>query len=60
MKKGKVDVYIDGKRLRTVTKFDYFGERSVLFNEFRTATIRANGEIVCWMLDKSTFNDLLE
>ena len=44
---GKVDIVQDGITLRTVTKHDYFGERSILFNDFRTASVIANGEVSC-------------
>ena len=47
IKSGRVDVVRDGISVRTITKLDYFGERSVLFNENRTATVIANTPVVC-------------
>ena len=57
---GKVDIVKDGVTLRTVTKHDYFGERSMLFNDFRTASVIANGEVSCWFLTRADFFDILD
>lgn len=47
IKSGKVDVYKDDQKIRAITKHDYFGERSVLFDDFRSATVLASGEVNC-------------
>jgi cGMP-dependent protein kinase 1 len=57
---GKVDIVQDGVTLRTVTKHDYFGERAVLFNDFRTASVIANGTVTCWSLARNDFFRYLE
>ena len=57
---GRVDVYRDGVNLRTITKHDYFGERSVLFGDARTATIIAKGPVACWILEKSEFYRVID
>jgi cGMP-dependent protein kinase len=57
---GKVDIVKDGILLRTVTKFDYFGERSMLFNDFRSASVIANGPVTCWYLNRSDFFSILD
>ncbi|OMJ88882.1 hypothetical protein SteCoe_2545 [Stentor coeruleus] len=57
---GKVDIVQDGILLRTVTKHDYFGERSLLFTDFRTASVIANGPVSCWFLTKNDFMNFLE
>ena len=38
---------IDGHEVRTITKHDYFGERSVIFNQARTATVIASETAEC-------------
>lgn len=55
IKSGKVDVLKDSINIRTITKHDYFGERSVLFDEIRTATVVARGPVACWTLHKNDF-----
>lgn len=60
IKSGRVDVVRDGTSVRTITKLDYFGERSVLFNENRTATVVANGTVSCWVLHRQDFLRLID
>ena len=60
IKSGKADVYKDNHIVRTISKHDYFGERSLLFNNFRSATVKAKGKVVCWVILKSEFIELLE
>jgi cGMP-dependent protein kinase 1 len=57
---GKVDIVQDGTILRTVTKHDYFGERSILNNNHRTASVIANGQVSCWYLSSNDFMEILE
>lgn len=60
VKSGQVCVYKDGEFLRMITKLDYFGERSILFNDFRSATIIAKGNVSCWLLHKSDFLRIID
>lgn len=62
IKSGRVEV-IDkeaNRVLRNITKDDYFGERSLLFDKFRSATVQAKGEVSCWVLYKSDFLSILD
>ena len=59
IKTGKVEVLKDNVNIRTITKHDYFGERSVLFDEIRTATVVARGPVTCWTLLKSDFLEII-
>lgn len=62
IKSGRVEV-IDkdtNRILRNITKDDYFGERSLLFDKFRSATVKAKGEVNCWVLYKSDFMRILD
>jgi CRP-like cAMP-binding protein len=38
---------------------DFFGERSLLTGETRSATVVALSDVECWRLDKGTFQELL-
>ena len=60
IKQGKVDVIKDGVLLRSVTKHDYFGERSLLFNELRSATIKAQDFVQCWVLKNFDFLRIID
>lgn len=60
VKTGKAEVYKDGSNVRTVSKHDYFGERALLFNNFRSATVKAKGSLTCWVIFKSEFTGILE
>ena len=59
IKSGKVDIIKDDLVIRSVTKNDYFGERSLLFNNIRTASVVAHTKVVCWVLYKSDFLEVL-
>ena len=60
VKKGEVVVVKDGNVLRTITKDDFFGERSVLFNEMRTATVISQGPSECWVLHQADFLSIVD
>eukprot|EP00746_Dinoflagellata_sp_MGD_P085157 gnl/MRDRNA2_/MRDRNA2_33732_c0_seq1.p1 gnl/MRDRNA2_/MRDRNA2_33732_c0~~gnl/MRDRNA2_/MRDRNA2_33732_c0_seq1.p1 ORF type:complete len:943 (-),score=211.95 gnl/MRDRNA2_/MRDRNA2_33732_c0_seq1:16-2844(-) len=56
---GVVRVMRDGKTLRTLGKWDYFGERGLLLQEKRSATCQAEGACVCLVLDSEVFTDIV-
>ena len=55
VKSGNVEVYSKEKYLRTLNETEYFGERSLLTNELRSATILAKGNVELYSLDKESF-----
>lgn len=59
IKSGKVQIIQTGKLVRVENKTDYFGERSLLFDEIRTATVVADEEVTCWVLNKADFCAIL-
>ena len=60
IKKGKVDIVKDGTLIRSITKLDYFGERSLIFNELRSASVIALESSQCWVLKKSDFFSIID
>jgi cGMP-dependent protein kinase 1 len=55
IKQGKVDVHIGSNLVRSINKLDYFGERALLFNEPRSASVIAHDSVSCWVLTKHAF-----
>jgi cGMP-dependent protein kinase len=60
VKSGSVQVMKDGVALRNIVKNDYFGERSVLTNDVRTASVISVGESECWVLHQSDFLTIVD
>ncbi|OMJ74577.1 hypothetical protein SteCoe_26476 [Stentor coeruleus] len=59
IKTGKVEIIKDGVSLRTITKDDYFGERSLLLDEIRSASVIARKKVICWVMSSADFKDIL-
>ncbi len=57
---GEVDVSDGQRHLRTLGDGDFFGERSLLVEEPRSATVRARTPCTLFVLDKSDFLRVLE
>lgn len=58
---GEVSVMIDGNMVRNLGKNAYFGERALLFDEPRTATVEvSSGEAELWSIEKSTFSQIVK
>lgn len=58
---GEVSVVIGGKQVRSLGKNMYFGERALLFDEPRTATVEVtSAEAELWSIEKSTFSQIVK
>jgi len=58
---GEVKVAIGGKVIRTMGKNAYFGERALLFDEPRTASIEVSSkEAEIWSVEKTIFAKIVE
>mmetsp|Transcript_50742 Transcript_50742/g.145626 ORF Transcript_50742/g.145626 Transcript_50742/m.145626 type:complete len:480 (-) Transcript_50742:161-1600(-) len=58
---GELEVFIDSRLIRQLGKHAYFGERALLFDEPRTATVQACSKIVeAWAFDKVTFLEIVK
>jgi cGMP-dependent protein kinase len=58
VKRGKVDILVKGNVVRVVTKHDYFGERSAIFEGRTTATCVAQNKVTLWVIAKNLFAEL--
>jgi len=59
VKNGQVEVYQKNIYLRTLNSMEYFGERALLTNEVRSATVIAKDDVELYSLDKESFNSHL-
>merc|ERR1719330_1266234 len=58
---GEVQVLIDGKKVRNLGKNAYFGERALLFDEPRSATVEVvSQDVETWSVDKPTFMQIVK
>jgi len=56
---GAVAISVDGKEVSQLQRGDYFGERALLKNDTRAATVTASGECNCLHLNEEAFSILL-
>jgi hypothetical protein len=56
---GEAVVTQAGKEVNRLFKSDFFGERALLVNEPRGATVAASQATVCLVLDRETFTEVL-
>ncbi|CAE7168358.1 Pkg21D [Symbiodinium pilosum] len=57
---GELEVFINDKSVRRMTRNSYIGERALLFHEPRTATVKVvsdNAEL--WAIEKATFEKII-
>ncbi|WIA37000.1 hypothetical protein OEZ86_008237 [Tetradesmus obliquus] len=59
IKSGEAVVTQAGKEVNRLFKSDFFGERALLVNEPRGATVAASQATVCIVLDRETFTEIL-
>jgi len=58
---GEVKVTVGDKLIRTLAKNAYVGERALLFDEPRSATVEvSSSEADLWFIDKSTFSEIVK
>jgi CRP-like cAMP-binding protein len=57
---GVVQISKGNRYLRTVTAGSYFGERSILQESPRTATVVAQGEVVLLKLSQASFKSIID
>jgi len=56
---GVIEIQKDGNMVRTLGRWDYFGERALLTKERRSATCKALEPCTCFSLEASAFADIV-
>ena len=59
IKEGQVDIFNEGKLLRTLGKYDIFGERCIT-ESLRSASARAITRVECWVLEAESLKAVME
>lgn len=60
VKSGAVEILKDSSSIRKIGQNGFFGERSILLDEVRTASAVATEATTCWVLQKSAFLQLID
>jgi len=60
VKSGKVDFYVKNQYIRSLNDYDFFGERSLIIPEPRSATAIANGPVSLYVLTKDHFVSMVD
>jgi len=60
IKSGDVEILRDNVSIRVIHKMDFFGERAILLNEPRSASVQARGPVTCWALHRIDFNAVID
>lgn len=53
VQEGRVKVMKNGQEIRQISKEDFYGERSILFQPFDEADVVSVGNSKCWTIDKT-------
>ena len=60
VKDGHVEILRGSISIRVISKFDFFGERSIILDEKRTATVIARSKVSLWTLSKKDFLSIID
>jgi len=61
IKEGRVDFFLNSKYIKSCYEGDDFGSKSLIFSDAKnTATVIANGSVVCYTLSAEMFKSILD
>lgn len=60
LKDGTVNVIKNNEIIRSLATGSFFGERALIFNEPRSASVVASSKVVCLILEKSSFKKIVD
>jgi cGMP-dependent protein kinase 1 len=59
IKNGSVNILKNNEIIRTLHANNYFGERALMYNEKRSATVASIGNTICWIINKTDFDTIV-
>ncbi|OMJ88917.1 hypothetical protein SteCoe_9022 [Stentor coeruleus] len=60
LKNGTVNIIKNNDIIRTLTTGSFFGERALIYNEPRSASVIASSQVICLILEKSSFKKIVD
>ncbi|KAM3131653.1 hypothetical protein pb186bvf_016184 [Paramecium bursaria] len=60
IERGQCQIVIDGEVKKVLKQCEYFGERALLYNAPRSASVKAVGDCAFWAIDRNTFRKMIE
>ncbi|CAK84769.1 unnamed protein product (macronuclear) [Paramecium tetraurelia] len=60
IERGQCQIIIDGEVKKLLKQSDSFGERALLYNAPRSASVRAVGDCAFWAIDRNLFRKMIE
>ncbi|CAD8190962.1 unnamed protein product [Paramecium octaurelia] len=60
IERGQCQIIIDGEVKKVLKQSDSFGERALLYNAPRSASVRAVGDCAFWAIDRNLFRKMIE
>ena len=60
LRQGNCDIYLKGKKIKTLQKGDFFGDTSLIYNTNRDYTVIATSDSFLWTMEKRNFKKIVE
>ena len=60
LRQGNCDIYLKGKKIKTLQKGDCFGDTSLIYNTNRDYTVIASTDSFFWTMEKRNFKKIVE
>ena len=60
IKEGELELIIDSKKIKTLTKWQSFGELALLYGGPRSGTVKAITESLLWCIDSKEFRKIID
>ena len=60
IKEGELELIIDNKKIKTLTKWQSFGELALLYGGPRSGTVKAITESLLWCIDSKEFRKIID